>query len=81
MYIVAYDPALSWCRLRDVGGKSLETLEALSNDKATMETQLSMQVSRRQLCTCCTLLALLTHNHSVKPYDTIRVQRAALCPA
>ncbi|KXZ52544.1 hypothetical protein GPECTOR_9g588 [Gonium pectorale] len=30
-------------RLRTAGGKSLETLEALSNDKATMEAQLSMQ--------------------------------------
>ncbi|KAG2485809.1 hypothetical protein HYH03_015519 [Edaphochlamys debaryana] len=30
-------------KLRAAGGKSLETLEALSNDKATMETQLSMQ--------------------------------------
>ncbi|PNH09093.1 Kinesin-1 [Tetrabaena socialis] len=30
-------------RLRTAGGKSMETLEALSNDKATMEAQLSMQ--------------------------------------
>ncbi len=36
-------PAMSR-RLRAVGGKSLETLEALNNDKATMETQLAMQV-------------------------------------
>lgn len=48
--ITAYGPAPPSCRLRDVGGKSLETLEALSNDKATMETQLSMQVSRTKLC-------------------------------
>lgn len=32
------------CRLRAAGGKSLETVEALSNDKATMESQLAMQV-------------------------------------
>ncbi|GLC49983.1 hypothetical protein PLESTB_000329700 [Pleodorina starrii] len=30
-------------RIRAAGGKSLETMEALTNDKATMETQLSMQ--------------------------------------
>ncbi|KAG2451808.1 hypothetical protein HYH02_003584 [Chlamydomonas schloesseri] len=30
-------------KLRAVGGKSLETLEALNNDKATMEAQLAMQ--------------------------------------
>ncbi|GIL50219.1 hypothetical protein Vafri_6438 [Volvox africanus] len=30
-------------RVRAAGGKSLETLEALSNDKATMEAQLAMQ--------------------------------------
>ncbi len=31
--------------VRTAGGKSLETLEALSNDKATMEAQLAMQAS------------------------------------
>lgn len=31
-------------RIRAAGGKSLETLETLSNDKATMEAQLAMQV-------------------------------------
>jgi kinesin family protein C1 len=31
------------CLSRAAGGKSLETLEALTNDKATMEVQLTTQ--------------------------------------
>lgn len=38
--------AFAVVRIRDAGGKSLETLEAVTNTKATLEAQLS---SQRQL--------------------------------
>lgn len=58
-------PLPACLRLRAVGGKSLETLEALNNDKATMEAQLSMQVG--------------AHRHNVPSVRRICAVRGLVC--
>ena len=49
-------------RIRQLGGKSIETLETLTNDKATLEVQLATQVRGRKRRTWV-LGTWLPHTH------------------